>query len=122
MPPASVLAWEFNIRMTDSVVSRERIGTTKRLLLGAKIAAHLLLPRIVNAVRSGLTIEDAVGGCGNCFRSSGPSDTLSLPMPLTLMLLQQSRGFESHGAAVVCTSVSTAISSSTYRFGCRYRI
>lgn len=47
---SSVLAGELNIRVTNSVVSRKRIGATECLLLGTQVAVHLLLLGVVNGI------------------------------------------------------------------------
>lgn len=47
---SAVFAGEFHVWVADSVVSREGIGSTKRLFLGAKPTSNLLLPRIMNRI------------------------------------------------------------------------
>jgi len=43
-------ARELDLRMAHTVVTSESVGATKCLLVGAKIAAHLLLPCVVDSV------------------------------------------------------------------------
>jgi len=45
-----VLSWKLDIRVTHAVVPSKGIGSTEGLLVGAQIAAHLLLPGIVDSV------------------------------------------------------------------------
>jgi len=43
-------AGELNLRVTHTIVPRESIGAAERLLVGAEIATHLLLPCIVYSI------------------------------------------------------------------------
>lgn len=47
---SAVLARELNVRVTDAVVPSECVGPAKRLFVGAHVAPHLLLARIVDRV------------------------------------------------------------------------
>lgn len=49
-PTTTVLAGEINIGMHNAHVPGESIAARKRLLVGAKCTAHLLLSSIVNGV------------------------------------------------------------------------
>lgn len=114
---SSVLARELNIRVTDSVVSRQRIGATKCLLFCTQIAVHLLLLSVVDrilvpcqvvrtredgiarlarawvdavtAVGSGLAVEQARGHTHVVVVWPSTCKSVRLPVALTLVLLQQ---------------------------------
>jgi len=64
--PTPMLAWKVNVRVTDTEVPGQRIVAAEGLLLGAQVAAHLLLARVVDRVFVAREIvgprEDGIAG------------------------------------------------------------
>jgi len=140
-----VLARELHIRVTHPVMSRQSIRPAEGLLLGAEIAAHLLLAGIVDRVFVTSEIigpgEDCVAGLARArvdpITAMGPSLTvqetrghahvartstsqgLCLAVTLSLVLLEKCRSLESQSASVICACVGASVCGSTAGTGCR---
>lgn len=137
-PP--LLARELDFRMANAVVPSERIRPAEGLLVRAKIAANLLLPRVVDGVfvsrkivgpreycvawlpgagvdpvafvRAMLRVVQTPGQARHHrLRSSWCSKAMGLSVTFPLVLLEKNWGVEAQRASVICAGIGAAISA-----------